>query len=138
MKIVINQCYGGYSLSEAAYEKLIEYGVPVVKYIAPERDPETGLYPPEEHGKVVFDRDLEEATAINLAMRELGGRYWTHWARDDRTNPLVIRAVEELGSEAASGRLAELKIVEIPDGVDWELDEYDGIETVRERSRSWS
>lgn len=138
MKIIINRRYGGFGLSEAAYEKLIEYGVPVVKYVAPERDPETGLFPPENRGKVIFDRDLEEPTTVGVAMRELDGRYWTDWARRERTDPLVVRVVEELGSEAASGRFAELKVVEVPDGVDWEIDDYDGMETVRERSASWS
>lgn len=37
----------------------------------------------------------------------------------------------------ASGKCAELKVIEIPDGVDWEIDDYDGIETVHEKHRSW-
>lgn len=142
MKIVINRCYGGFGLSDAAYEKIASYGVPIVKYNPPERDPETGLFGPEEYDgqKVIFDRDLDAPSAVGTAMRELGGRYWTSWARreEERTDPLVVRAVEELGPKAASGRFAELKVVEVPDGMDWELDEYGGIETVRERSASWS
>lgn len=44
MKIVKNSCFGGFGLSDAAYEKLIEYGIPVRKYETEERNPETGLY----------------------------------------------------------------------------------------------
>jgi len=31
-----------------------------------------------------------------------------------------------------------LKIIEIPEDVDWEVDEYDGLETIHEKHRSWS
>lgn len=57
--------------------------------------------------------------------------------KDDRTNPLLVKCVEELG-ERANGRVAELHIVEIPDGVDFEIEEYDGMEEIHEAHRSWS
>lgn len=56
---------------------------------------------------------------------------------EDRTHPLLVRAVEELG-EKASGRHASLKIVDVPDCVNWEITDYDGVETVREVSREWT
>lgn len=55
-------------------------------------------------------------------------------ARDD---PILVAVVEELG-DAANGGCAELKIVEIPDGVDWQIEEYDGNEHVAETHRTWS
>ena len=54
----------------------------------------------------------------------------------DRTNPRLVKCVEELGEEA-SGGLSSLKVVEIPDGVEWEIDEYDGMERVAEKRRKW-
>jgi hypothetical protein len=45
--------------------------------------------------------------------------------------------VETLGS-AANGWAAELKVVEIPDGIEWYVDDYDGLEVVNEKHRSWS
>jgi hypothetical protein len=51
---------------------------------------------------------------------------------------LLVEVVVRLGSERASGRLAKLKVIEIPDGIDWILYDYDGIETVHEKHRSWS
>jgi hypothetical protein len=56
---------------------------------------------------------------------------------EDRADPVLIAVIEELGSEKASGDFAKLHIVEIPDGVDWEIDEYDGIESISEKHRSW-
>jgi hypothetical protein len=44
--------------------------------------------------------------------------------------------VLELG-EAANGRCAELKVVEIPDDVEWQIEEYDGLEWVAEKHRTW-
>jgi len=96
MKIVINDCYGGFSVSKAVYDRLgIEW---------------------DGYG---FLRD---------------------WVDDDevRTHPDLIAAVEELG-EAANGSSAQLNIIEIPDDCTcWYIDDYDGIETVRECHRSWS
>jgi hypothetical protein len=90
MKIVINVCFGGYSLSAEAYSEL---GIPWDGY---------------------------------------GYEY-----EGDRTNPKLVEVVEKLGEEAADGRFSKLKVIEIPDDVDWYIDEYDGSETVREQSRSW-
>jgi hypothetical protein len=33
--------------------------------------------------------------------------------------------------------LAELKVVESPDDVEWEIEEYDGIEWIAEVHRTW-
>lgn len=90
MKIVINACFGGYGLSEAAY-----------KYLGLEWD---------GYG---FARNI------------------------NRTDSKLVECVETLG-EAANGRFARLKVVEIPDDINWYLSEYDGIETVEEAHRSWS
>lgn len=53
-----------------------------------------------------------------------------------RNDPMLIHVVEKLG-EKADDKYARLKIVEIPDGVDWEVEEYDGKEWVSEVHRTW-
>jgi len=55
-------------------------------------------------------------------------------ARDD---PYLVKVVRDLGM-AANGAYANLKIVEVPGGVDWEIEEYDGNEHVAEKHRVWS
>lgn len=60
-----------------------------------------------------------------------------YYGNIERTDEDLVKVVETLGSEKASGRLSQLQVVEIPDDVVWELDEYDGIETVHEIHRSW-
>ena len=47
----------------------------------------------------------------------------------ERTDPALVQVVEELG-EAANGRSAALRIVELPAGTLYRIDEYDGSESV--------
>ena len=54
----------------------------------------------------------------------------------DRTDPILVRVVEELGSDA-SGDFSRISVVEVPDDVKWVLQEYDGIEWVAEEHRVW-
>jgi hypothetical protein len=49
---------------------------------------------------------------------------------------VLVQIVRELGAEADS-KFANLKIVEIPADVEWEIGEYDGREWVAEKHRTW-
>jgi len=53
-----------------------------------------------------------------------------------RDDPALVQVVEELG-EKSSDRYADLHVVEIPEGVSWLIGEYDGLEHVAERHRTW-
>lgn len=53
-----------------------------------------------------------------------------------RTDEKLIECIETLGDKA-NGQYSQLEVVEIPDDVDWEIDDYDGIETIHEKHRSW-
>jgi hypothetical protein len=55
----------------------------------------------------------------------------------ERDDIHLIRTVIDLGEEV-NNRFSQLKIVEIPDDVDWEICEYDGQEWVAEKHRVWS
>lgn len=90
MKIVINNCYGGFGLSDEAF----------------------GMY---KAARPDFDR---------------------HDFQIQRNDEALVNVVEKLGV-AANGFCASLKIVEIPDGVEWEIQEYDGFEWVAEKHRTW-
>lgn len=70
--------------------------------------------------------------------REYGNKPSTMNRTDhERHDPMLIRVVEKLG-DAASGDCAALRIIEIPDGIEYEIDEYAGMESVHEKHRSWS
>ena len=53
-----------------------------------------------------------------------------------RDDAHLIAVVELMGSAAAGG-CSELKIVDVPDDVNWCIEEYDGREWVAERHRTW-
>ena len=56
-----------------------------------------------------------------------------------RTLPYLVGLLEDNGSDALTGRFcSSLKIVELPDNVDWYLYSHDdGSEAVHERHRVW-
>ena len=90
MKIVINDCHGGFGLTDAALnEYKIRKGV---------TDPNFYYY------------DIPRECPVLVEMVERGG---------------------------VGGDFSDLKVVEIPDGVNWYIEEYDGLEHVAERHRTW-
>jgi hypothetical protein len=118
MKIVINSCYGGFGLSDAAYEYLIAQGVPLVEEDYKGKD------------NVLVIRKWKRHSSLL-------GKYWDFYFDSRRNDPKLIEVVEKLGAKA-SGHCAELKIVEIPEGIDYEISEYDGFEHIAEKHRTWS
>jgi len=54
-----------------------------------------------------------------------------------RHDPDLVAVVEQMGARA-NDRFSDLKVVEIPDNVDYEIQEYDGQETIAECHRTWS
>lgn len=92
MKVVINDCYGGFGITDAALE---EY------------------------------KSCRGITDENF------------WYYDiPRDCPVLVSMVEEQG-DAMNSHYSELKVVEIPDDVEWYIEEYDGMEHVAERHRTW-
>ena len=92
MKVVINNCYGGFGMTNAALE---EY------------------------------KSRRDITDENF------------WYYDiPRDCPVLVSMVEEQGS-AMNGGFSDLKVVEIPDDVEWYIEEYDGMEHVAESHRTW-
>lgn len=141
MKVVINCDYGGFSISLECAELMESMGdETVLGELTEYRKQVRWAEYYKEHGK--FPKDFP---VKNTYLRDdiKAGRS-PHWygydlrEGDQRANPHLVAAVSILGSARASGELAKLKIVEIPDGTDWEIEEYDGREWVAERHRTWN
>lgn len=116
MKVVINRCFGGFGLSNEAMERVLD-----LKQIAyyKETDKYNNIY--------YYTKAQNENEVDNEYIYECDF---------ERNDPALIQAVEEFG-EKANGPHASLKIINIPDGIEWYVDEYDGRETVREYHREW-
>jgi hypothetical protein len=110
MKIVINKSFGGFGLSKKAVEYMANLG-------------------------------SSQARAELESMEDNSDCYYGYSEKYNfeysRTDPALIKAVEVLKEEANS-RFSNLKIIEIPEGVNWEIIDHDGLETIHEKHRIWS
>ena len=86
--------------------------------------------------KVVINCRFGGFSLSDMAVKELG--LDSPHSGIERDDPRLVALVEKLGSEAVSGDDADLDIVEIPDDVKWQIEEYDGLEHVAEVHRTWS
>lgn len=139
MKVVVNRCHGGFSLSQKAIVRYLELiGKQCFTYIeVKDRFVKTDNENPAESVlglNYTFTEDCGESFSRN-DWDKYTTSYFYH--RDiERNDPALIQTVQELGEEA-NGRFAELEIVDIPDDIKWCISEYDGYETVEEQHRSW-
>jgi hypothetical protein len=124
-KIVINNCYGGFSLSTLAIKRYYELKYPEVQLFFYKLDFPLDSYKkvPMEKTDVILTKDLGDYFTGPLEEDYLVTSYCI-----SRHDPILVQVVEELG-EKAGGRYAELKIVEIP-GNKYRIGEYDGQEWV--------
>jgi len=132
-KVVINVCHGGFGLSHKAMMRYFELkGVEVYPEIFNEYYSIWTYYltPPKERNVLPEGSDVK--TSMQYAMDQV-----FYDCNIDRDDPALVQAVEELG-EDSWGTYAELKVVEIPSDIEWEIDEYDGREWVAEKHRTWS
>ena len=110
--IVINTDYGGFGLSDEAVEQLFK--LKGWKLVRQDRD----------SGFTMFYKDsIEERNYFNERDLE----------RDDAELVQVVKKMKK----KANGRFASLKIVSIPDNVEWIIQEHDGLEWVAEVHRTW-
>lgn len=140
MKIVINDCYGGFGVSIEALKELVKRNAKCLETHTLE-----SYYgkDSEDSWKKDFSKYIDlgngmfgQASGFNIYKEGL------LYSLDDyeksvRIDKDLIEVIEMLG-EKANGFCASLNIIEIPDGIEWVIDEYDGMESISESHRSWS
>lgn len=136
MKVVINNCYGGFNLSAKGLKRYLEFkGQQAFFY-------RQTVYRFSDN-YVEFKRE-DDLDAINKELFV----YCTTYDQGDvlsdfpedivnsrdieRHDPHLVQVVEELGPEA-SGKCADLTVVEIENGRWFKIDEYDGYEGIQYR-----
>lgn len=143
MKIAINKCYGGFDMSAKAIKRYLELkGLPCYFYKQTKYSFRDGVdeyilmnteIPREDSLWLYTFTKYHGETFSQFPEGENGYFSYLDISRDDS---LLIQTIEELGEEA-SGRCGNIVVIEIPDGVDWEISEGEGFETVEEKHRSW-
>jgi len=150
-KVVINDCYGGFSLSDKACQRYLELIGKKAFYF--KSDFSGSNYEPLEDGEKTFYSTIFTVNNPNEILKEFGSWHSMSLAEKkkynkvyesisfssrelERDDPILVQVVKELGSDA-NGRCAELKIVKIPDDVEYTIEEYDGNEHVAEKHRTW-
>lgn len=159
MKIVINKCFGGFGLSPLAVKRIADLQGRECYFFTnrgPDGELDFGKHHPVSMEQAAKERHMWSAFDIPNPDETLLSQENWHSMTDEekqasnedydnhsidhrdikRDDHFLIQVVEELG-EAANSHFAELKVVEIPDGVDWEIDEYDGSEHIAEKHRTW-
>lgn len=107
-KVVINECYGGFSLSDEAKRNYLR-----------------------RRGMTWTEEPTQFSALMGPSFIVDGDPGW--YDRDlSRTDPDLVAVVEEMG-EAANGRCAYLVIRELPEGTHYVINEYDGNEWIQTR-----
>ncbi len=132
-KIVINKCFGGFGLSSEALLELAKRGSKAIKLVHPK-----DYFSANKNGgwKKAFEENQKNGLVKYTIYEDKIVIFNNYDDAKARADHVLIEVVKELG-ERADGNYAKLKIVEIPDGIDFEIDEYDGKESISEKHRSW-
>ena len=134
MKVILNKCYGGFGVSEKAYrlyakKKGIDLYLYVWEYGKRHRKIE---HDDGRHTVYYFTKDFGE----EVYFQKEDWDYHLYLDCAHREDKALIECVEELGA-SADGPYARLVVVDIPDGMKYVIDDYDGWETLHEKVREW-
>jgi hypothetical protein len=136
-KIVLNGCYGGFGLSyEAMYLYLMAKGKGAYFYV--DVSSYNGYTKEQKYVLTHLDDLLTMDTSryVYCSTKDQG-KIIDHFPDDifnfrdiNRDDPDLIDVIEVMGSDAASGRFASLEIHELPIGIMYKIDSYDGLESL--------
>ena len=129
MKVAINIQIGGFSLSNAAVIRLYELGSPYIEAVEP-----------KEYYGDTWEKELEERGPDSPSYDLLYNNKilsYIDYRHANRSCSVLIQVVDELGEDAGGSR-SSIKVVEIPDDVEYIImDCEDGREYIAEKHRTW-
>lgn len=157
MKVVINSCYGGFGLSTEAVLYLLDKQSELVnKFTFADWEVDDDMLTssrmkPVGRGEmvtdmtdVIYDPVSQMIYTVDIdamgKLSESAAEDYNTLQMRMRTHPDLIEVVEHFGA-AANGRYSDLKVVDIDDPSvtinDVYIGEYDGVECVHEKHRTW-
>lgn len=127
MKVVINTTIGGFSLSIEATRLAYERGMKDLAF----KD-EVKKEDLDRWRKYTKSGEIHSCLPLSDDLK-----FMLNDRTEDRSNPILIQIIEEMG-EKANGLHAILKIVDIPDDIEYNVCEADdGREWIAEKHRIW-
>lgn len=137
MKVILNKCYGGFGVSQEAYELYAKKkGIEIFSYKLECRN-DKPIYRKTDMGSsiftITFTKDFGDCVELSDDNSE---KYILELCSNHREDPVLIEVVEELGDRANSP-FSKLVVVDIPDGMEYEIDDYDGVETLHQKVEKW-
>lgn len=137
MKVILNKCYGGFGVSQEAYELYAKKkGIELFAYKLEYRNGKP-IYRKTDTGSSIFTINFTKDFGDYIEMSDDDfDKYYLNLDESHREDPVLIEVVEELGKKA-NGPFGELVIVDIPDGMEYEIDDYDGVETLHQKVEKW-
>ena len=128
MKVVVNNCYGRFGLSPKAKERYWGLkGKQVLFYVRERGTPKARKASADANPLLVEVLFKDYGPLVNLA--EVPLEEFARSETIERHDPALVQVVEEMG-KAADGWRAQLTVMEIPDGVDYIILDYNGKESV--------
>ena len=140
MEIVINRCFGGYGLSaECIVDVLKRKGRQGYIYEQTKYKYADGI---NQYKKIT--KDTKKSMSAVVSDVDCGSVVEDVWKSGniiisdsfERTDKDLIDSIKNLGDKA-NGSCASLSIIEIPDNIEYNITDYDGVETIEEAHRSW-
>ena len=115
-KIVINNCYGGFSLSTLAIKRYYELKYPEVQLSFYKLDFPLDLYQkvPMEEADVILTKDLGDSFTGSL-----GDDYWVDDHIFDRHDSILVQVVEISGNKYRICEYDGQEWIETPESIDW-------------------
>jgi len=128
VKVVVNDCYGRFGLSPKAKERYWGLkGKQVFFYVRERGTPKARKVSADANPLLVEALFKDYGPLVNLA--EVPHEEFARSETIERHDPALVQVVEEMG-KAADGWRAQLTVMEIPDGVDYIIRDYNGKEWV--------
>lgn len=135
-KVILNKCFGGFGVSKEAYELYAKKkGIDVFHYTQKNLKNEIYTYATDDNRSFDFHFTKDFGDNVYISNEDFK-KYFLNLDENFREDKTLIEVVEELG-EKANTFYSNLKIVEIPDDLDYVIDNYDGIETLHQKVQEW-
>lgn len=149
-KVIINKCFGGYGFEPFTIQKYAEAKGAQLFWYTRDYTYDAGRLK-EKWNRTTID-EIEKQGGLRMGnwplIEDMGDSFIFEWEGEmfdrlvyqlptngeSRTDPVLIDIIEKYGDKNRHGCHAPT-VIEVPDGVEWVVDEYDGMESLHEAHR---